>query len=97
MPKVNGEKTDVEITDAENKIIVKYNGQETVFQPQLEETQKFEQGKLVIDRSQQTVLDMTEAFNKAVAAEAKSKTGSVLVKLISGLYIILTMAMLMQE
>ena len=65
MPKVNGEKTDVEITDAENKIIVKYNGQETVFQPQLEETQKFEQGKLVIDRSQQTVLDMTEAFNKA--------------------------------
>ena len=73
VPKVNGEKTDVEITDAENKIIVKYNGQETVFQPQLEETQKFEQGKLVIDRSQQTVLDMTEAFNKAVAAEAKSK------------------------
>ena len=53
--------------------VPKVNGEKTVFQPQLEETQKFEQGKLVIDRSQQTVLDMTEAFNKAVAAEAKSK------------------------
>lgn len=74
LPKVNGEKTDVEITDAAKKITVKYNGQETLLQPQIEEKQKFEHGKLVIERTQNTVIDITEAFNRAVAAEAKQKS-----------------------
>ena len=76
VPKASGEKTDVEFNDVGNQITVRYNGEESVLQSVVDEKQKFEQGKLVIDRSQQTVIDLTEAFNKAVAAESKAKNNS---------------------
>lgn len=76
VPKVSGEKTDVEFNDISNQITVRYNGEESVLQSVVDEKQKFEQGKLVIDRSQQTVIDLTEAFNKAVAAESKAKNNT---------------------
>lgn len=76
VPKKSGEKTDVEIKDMGNQITVKYNGQETILQSQLEEAQKFEYGKLVIDRTQNTVIDMTEAFNKVVAAEVNARNNN---------------------
>lgn len=76
VPKVNGEKTDVEFNDVGNQITVRYNGEESVLQSAVDEKQKFEQGKLVIDRTQKTVIDLTEAFNKAVAAESKAKSNT---------------------
>ena len=66
----------MEFNDVGNQITVRYNGEESVLQSAVDEKQKFEQGKLVIDRTQKTVIDLTEAFNKAIAAESKAKSNT---------------------
>ena len=52
------EDTDVELNDAPEQVTVKVNGKETKFNTLSNETQKFENGKLQVDRSNQISFDI---------------------------------------
>ena len=68
---------DVEINDTKPVVKVKVNGDTVAMPSKLTETHKFEQGKLVVDKHEDYVFDMTDTFNKAVSStvSAKSRVG----------------------
>jgi hypothetical protein len=64
-----GEKTDVELNTKPLDIIVKTNGQTHVIENKVNETQKFENGKLVID--QKSELDITKMVDELARVKAE--------------------------
>lgn len=68
--------SDVELAN-KNKISVSYNGKNFELPNKVEENQKFENGKLVIDNQQNTELDISKTVDELVDLKAKqySRTG----------------------
>lgn len=53
------EKTDVQFDTSKKNVFVKVNGKEHEIVPTVDETQKFENGKLVVEESQRTDIEIT--------------------------------------
>lgn len=66
VPKVNNEATDVEVNKALPQVTVKVNGQSTAFPLVQGETQKFQNGKVVLDQSTALNVDVTADVEKQV-------------------------------
>jgi hypothetical protein len=64
-----GEKTDVELNTKPLDIVVKANGQTQVIENKVDEKQKFENGKLVID--QKSELDITKVVDELARVKAE--------------------------
>lgn len=58
VPKESPSDADVEMNDAPQKVSVKVNGKTTKFNTVENETQKFEKGKLVVDKTSQISFDI---------------------------------------
>jgi hypothetical protein len=75
--KTDASDADVELNEDKVDVKVKVNGDTVTMPSKVDETHKFENGKLVIERKQDYNFDMSEMYNKAVsnAVSAKSRVG----------------------
>lgn len=67
---------DVEIHSDKPQVVINYNGKETAFDTLDNETQKFDKGKLKVEQSSKTTLDVTPIVEREVqtAVEQNTKT-----------------------
>ena len=67
---------DVEIRSDKPQVVINYNGKETAFDTLDNETQKFDKGKLKVEQSSKTTLDVTPIVEREVqtAVEQNTKT-----------------------
>lgn len=74
VPKTSKDDADVEMNDAPQQVSVKVNGKTTKFNTVSNETQKFDKGKLVVDRTNQITFDIKAPETPRVETYVNVKT-----------------------
>lgn len=65
---------DIEMTQSTPQVVMKYNDQEYKFDTVAGETQKFDKGKLQVEQTAKTTLDVTPIVQREVAIERQTIT-----------------------